>query len=159
MFLKGKHRGWYWLTGLRCKSREIYVDGEIFIDVKKDTEKPFIVKTSGFDIRVTGTAFNVDAYKAMREAEVVLVRGSIIVKDHANKETAVKPNELLKLSEGVANVKRSVNAEEYTAWTKGHFPLEGKEFQKYTLSVSVQLLMDIICLLTEILIFKNTRCL
>ena len=29
------------------KSREIYVDGEIFIDVKKDTEKPFIVKTSG----------------------------------------------------------------------------------------------------------------
>ena len=127
------------------KSREIYVDGEIFIDVKKDTEKPFIVKTSGFDIRVTGTAFNVDAYKAMREAEVVLVRGSIIVKDHANKETAVKPNELLKLSEGVANVKRSVNAEEYTAWTKGHFPLEGRDMSTILQRLSLYYGCEITC--------------
>lgn len=111
------------------KYREIYVDGEIYIDVKKDTGKPFIVKTPGFDIRVTGTAFNVNAYASMPEAEVVLLRGAIIVKDRADKETAVKPGELLEVSNGVAHDKRTVNAEEYMAWTKGHFPLQGRNME------------------------------
>lgn len=127
------------------KYREIYVDGEIFIDVKKDAEKPFIVKTPGFDIRVTGTAFNVDAYKSMRKAEVVLVRGSIIVKDHADKETAVKPNELLELSDGVAQAKRNVNAEEYTAWTKGHFPLQGRDMENILQRLSLYYGCEITC--------------
>lgn len=111
------------------KTREIYVDGEIYIDVKKNTEQPFIVKTPGFDIRVTGTAFNVNAYKSMSESEVVLVRGSIIVSDHAKRETAVKPNELLRLTEGVARSKRKVDASEYTAWVQGHFPLQGRSIE------------------------------
>ena len=111
------------------KYREIYVDGEIFIDVKKDTDKPFIVKTPEFDIRVTGTAFNVNAYASMPKAEVVLLRGSIIVKDRMNKETNIKPGELLDLSAGVAHTKRTVNAEEYMAWTKGQFPLQGRNME------------------------------
>lgn len=111
------------------KTREIYVDGEIYIDVKKNTEQPFIVKTPGFDIRVTGTAFNVNAYKVMPESEVVLVRGSIVVTDHAKRETAVKPNELLCLTDGVARSKRTVDASEYTAWTQGHFPLQGRSIE------------------------------
>ncbi len=37
--------------------REIFVDGEIFIDVKRDESAPFIVKTAQFDVQVLGTAF------------------------------------------------------------------------------------------------------
>lgn len=111
------------------KRREIYVDGEIFIDVKKDKGKPFIVKTPEFDIRVTGTAFNVNAYASMPKAEVVLLRGSITVKDCANKETDVKPGELLNLSAGVADTKYTVDAEQYIAWTKGQFPLQGRNME------------------------------
>ncbi len=111
------------------KTREIYVDGEIYIDVKKNTEQPFIVKTPGFDVHVTGTAFNVNAYKAQDESEVVLVRGSIIVTDQTGNETTVKPDELLCLTEGVARTKRKVNASEYTAWTHGCFPLQGRSVE------------------------------
>lgn len=39
------------------KTREIHVDGEIFIEVIKDFGKPFIVHTDRMDIRVLGTSF------------------------------------------------------------------------------------------------------
>ena len=55
--------------------REIFVEGEIFIDVThKESNIPFIVKTSLFTVNVLGTAFNVKAYKEDTKAEVVLVR-------------------------------------------------------------------------------------
>ena len=111
------------------KYREIYVNGEIFIDVKENPEHPFIVKTPKFDIRVTGTAFNVNAYKSMEEAEVVLLRGSICVKGSNGEETSVKPDELLKLSRGVAQDKCKVDATAYTAWMQGRFPLQGRTMQ------------------------------
>lgn len=127
------------------KYREIYVDGEIFIDVKKDTSKPFIVKTPGFDIRVTGTAFNVNAYKSMTEAEVVLLRGSIIVKDRTNKETIVKPDELLNLSAGVVRAKRTVDAEAYIAWTKGHLLLQGRNMESVLQRLSLYYGCEVSC--------------
>lgn len=130
------------------KYREIYVDGEIYIDVKKDTKRAFIVKTPNFDIRVTGTAFNVNAYKSMNESEVVLVRGSIVVTDHTERKTLVKPNELLCLSDGVARSKRSVDASEYTAWTQGHFPLQGRSIESILQRLSLYYGCDITCSLS-----------
>lgn len=108
------------------KTREIYVDGEAYLEVQADKEHPFIVKTPGFSIRVTGTAFNVNAYKSMHKAEVVLVHGSITVTDSQRKEIQVTPSELLSLYDGAAVSKQTVDAEAYTAWTKGYFPLQGR---------------------------------
>ncbi|MCC8171666.1 MAG: FecR family protein [Parabacteroides sp.] len=54
--------------------REILVSGEVYLDVAENPERPFIVKTKGFDIRVLGTAFNVCAYDRETTASVVLVR-------------------------------------------------------------------------------------
>lgn len=127
------------------KYRQIYVDGEIYIDVTKNPDQPFIVKTPMFDIRVTGTAFNVNAYKTMKEAEVVLVRGSIYVKDLKNQETEVKPEELLKLENGSAISKRKVNAQEYIAWTKGHFPLQGRSIESILQRLSMYYGCQIAC--------------
>lgn len=45
------------------KYREIYVEGEVYLNVTHDTSKPFIVNTSGFEVRVLGTSFNISAYK------------------------------------------------------------------------------------------------
>ena len=124
------------------KYREIYVDGEIFIEVKKNTKQPFIVKTPEFDVRVTGTAFNVYAYKSMNEAEVVLLRGGVQVKDHAGHETTIKPNELLKLTDGITQSTYKVDASEYIAWTKGRFPLQDRSMrsilQRLGLYVSIR---------------------
>lgn len=108
------------------KTREIYVDGEAYVEVQADKKHPFIVKTPEFSIRVTGTAFNVNAYKSVSEAEVVLVHGSITVTDSQRKEIQVTPSELLSLYDGAAVSKQTVDAESYIAWTKGYFPLQGR---------------------------------
>src|SRR5690554_612172 len=44
------------------KTREIYVDGEIFIDVAHNLKIPFIVHAQDMDILVQGTSFNISAY-------------------------------------------------------------------------------------------------
>jgi ferric-dicitrate binding protein FerR (iron transport regulator) len=44
------------------KQREIYLEGEAFFDVTHDQQKPFVVHTDGYDVRVFGTQFDVEAY-------------------------------------------------------------------------------------------------
>ena len=40
------------------KKREVTLIGEAFFDVAKDKSIPFIIKTLRFDVKVTGTSFN-----------------------------------------------------------------------------------------------------
>lgn len=99
--------------------REIYVEGEVFLDVHRDEHAPFIVKTTGFDVEVLGTAFNIQAYKDENQASVVLVRGAVKIKDGNNKVLRLEPNELASIEKGRLLGKRQVCADEYTAWTEG----------------------------------------
>ena len=59
--------------------REVFLEGEAYFDVVKDADHPFIVHTSGIDIKVLGTAFNVKAYKAEPTIEATLIHGMIEV--------------------------------------------------------------------------------
>lgn len=60
-------------------TRDVQLDGEAYFDVVKDAAHPFIVHTSGIDIKVLGTAFDVKAYKAEPVVEATLIHGSIEV--------------------------------------------------------------------------------
>jgi len=59
--------------------REVELEGEAFFDVVKDAKHPFIVHTSGIDIKVLGTAFNVKSYPREATIEATLIRGLIEV--------------------------------------------------------------------------------
>ncbi len=59
--------------------REVFLEGEAYFDVVKDPFHPFIVHTSGIDIKVLGTAFNVKAYDAEPTIEATLIHGMIEV--------------------------------------------------------------------------------
>lgn len=69
--------------------RDVYLEGEAYFDVVKDPKHPFIVHTSGIDVRVLGTAFNVKAYEAEPTIEATLVHGMIEV-TKINEPTAPK---------------------------------------------------------------------
>lgn len=116
------------------KQREIYVEGEIYLNVTKNKEKPFIVKTSKFEVEVLGTSFNVSAYKNEIQGEVVLVHGSVKLRDTRKNEIALKPNNLVTVNGGIAGKVEYVNAEDYIAWTNGlmisHSETLAKIFQK-----------------------------
>lgn len=79
-------------------TREVVLDGEAYFDVVKDASRPFIVHTSGIDIKVLGTAFNVKAYKMERVIEATLIHGSIEVINKSRPGSAkimLKPHEKL----------------------------------------------------------------
>lgn len=111
------------------EKREIYVEGEIYLEVKRDEKKPFIVKTKSFDVEVLGTTFNVSAYNEDEKAEVVLLNGSVIVKDEKKQSVNLKPNELVAINKGTAGSKQQVNALDYVSWTQGILVLNDDELQ------------------------------
>lgn len=96
------------------EKREIAVEGEIYLEVSKDPSRPFFVKANGFDVKVTGTTFNVCAYKDAA-ASVVLVEGSVEVKTGTDEKVQLHPNQLVDLQNGLAEV-REVDVFEYICW-------------------------------------------
>ena len=87
-------------------TREVRLEGEAFFDVVKQTNRPFIVHTSGIDIRVLGTAFNVKSYPEDKNVETTLYRGRVQVlrhEDSISKAIQLIPNQKLILPKQAAN--------------------------------------------------------
>ena len=59
------------------KLREVSLEGEAFFEVTPNKEKPFIVKTSVFDVEVLGTSFNVSVYNDENIVETALIEGKV----------------------------------------------------------------------------------
>lgn len=87
-------------------TREVRLEGEAFFDVVKHIDRPFIVHTSGIDIKVLGTAFNVKSYPEDKTVETTLYRGLVQVFRHEETEKKaiqLKPNQKLILPKQAAN--------------------------------------------------------
>lgn len=107
--------------------REIFVNGEIFIDVKKtDKGTPFVVRTSRCDVRVLGTAFNVRAYDSDARTEVVLQRGVVEVEDRHKQVVQMKPDERTVLVQGRYKMKDVVDVDRYILWREGMLVFDGE---------------------------------
>lgn len=77
--------------------REVYLTGEAYFDVARDTTKPFIIHTRSIDVRVLGTSFNVRSYPNEKTTETALIHGTVEVTLHNNpaQKIILKPNEKL----------------------------------------------------------------
>lgn len=104
--------------------REIYVDGEIYIEVEKN-KQPFIVKSEKMNIRVLGTKFNFSAYKDDGIQSVVLVEGLVNVQNtSSNVSRQITPNQKFSLNtENSTSKIESVDPAFYTSWTLGYLLL------------------------------------
>lgn len=127
------------------KKREIYVEGEVYLEVTHDENRPFYVNTEGFEVKVLGTSFDVYAYKRMPESRVVLVNGSVEIKDQQNKQVRMAPNELVSLEHNNITEKRTVNASDYMAWTEGIMVLNGDHLNMLVDRLSLLYGTKIIC--------------
>lgn len=127
------------------ESREIFVEGEVYLEVTRDEGHPFIVNTAGFEVRVLGTAFNVSAYRATNQSSVVLVNGSVEVKDSRKQVLKIKPNECALIRGAEIVEKQAVNAQEYISWVEGLFIFDGERLEDVLRKVGNYYGMDIIC--------------
>ncbi|WP_212003179.1 FecR family protein [Chitinophaga sp. HK235] len=81
-------------------TRDVTVAGEVFFDVAKDDNKPFIVHSENLAIQVLGTSFNVRAYGDDQKAEVAVISGKVQVMmcNSPEKKVVLLPREKLVLS-------------------------------------------------------------
>lgn len=98
--------------------RELYVDGEVFVEAAKDKKRPFIVHTDRLDVQVLGTTFNVNAYRSEPAANVVLVNGKVEVFSDTDKGILLSPNQMLEYNHSKMSV-RTVDVYKYICWKDG----------------------------------------
>jgi hypothetical protein len=115
--------------------REIFVEGEIFLDVTPDKNKPFIVKTSDISIEVLGTQFNVSAYKADEMHHVILVEGKVEVKLPDKSKKIMMPNQQLVYSNNNWEL-HSFNKQNYLAWRYGYYQYDNQTIAEIVKSLA-----------------------
>lgn len=100
-------------------TRTIYIDGEVYADVAKDSQKPFVVSANDTRIKVHGTKFNVKAFAEMENVEVALICGIVTMEVCSNDKTfsrTLKPGEFIRYNKkdgSVENYNTNVSALEY----------------------------------------------
>ncbi|MGL5682044.1 MAG: FecR family protein [Marinifilaceae bacterium] len=99
-------------------SREVYVKGEAYFDVVRDTTRPFLVHCGDVTTRVLGTSFNVRNY-ADRPQTTTLVSGSVET-HYNNKVFLIKPGEQF-VCDGQSCSVNQVNVDPIIAWRYGNF--------------------------------------
>jgi transmembrane sensor len=76
------------------ESRTIWLDGEAFFDVVKDSLNPFVVESKRVKTQVLGTAFNVSSFVQERGVMVTLVSGQVrLEKMETNESLYLEPGE------------------------------------------------------------------
>ncbi|MDR1681100.1 MAG: FecR domain-containing protein [Prevotellaceae bacterium] len=124
--------------------REIYVDGEIYIEVEKDPARPFVVKSSALTIEVLGTAFNVSAYSSDIEQAVVLVEGSVAVAAGRQKMRLL-PNQRFSTGGAGGNQVDNVDVTDYTCWRHGWIQTNTTSLEELATRLSRYYDREIVC--------------
>lgn len=97
--------------------REIYANGEIYAEVVRDESRPFSVKTENLEVYVLGTSFNLSAYKEDTFKRIVLVNGSVDIRQNGTNTRRV-PNQSYTVTQR-GNIVETVDTEIYTSWRNG----------------------------------------
>lgn len=97
-------------------SRDVFLHGEAYFEVKSDAEHPFNVHTPYVTVTATGTEFNVNAYDPA--ASVTLVNGRVNVEMGAQ-SLQLKPKEHLAITDGKPVINANIDTTKYCCWRNG----------------------------------------
>ena len=115
--------------------RQVFLNGEAFFEVAKDTKNLFVVHTSEVNIQVYGTKFNVNAYKEDQEINTVLVEGSVGIYSQNEKGSEnivmLTPEHIASWNKKEKQIQiNEVDVNEYTAWTTGQLIFKVRPFSE-----------------------------
>jgi ferric-dicitrate binding protein FerR (iron transport regulator) len=127
--------------------REVFVEGEIYLDVVADAARPFTVHTKAIDVNVLGTKFNVSAYADEPDFQVALVSGEVEIRQNGDAKEILKPNQLFSYNgESRDFTVTEIDAQDYIAWKDGYYLFYSHElgavFAKLSKYYSVRIQCD-----------------
>jgi hypothetical protein len=119
------------------KERVVDVTGEVYFEVAKNANRPFVVNIlSARDasakgrVEVLGTHFNINAYDDEEAVRTTLLEGKVKTSMVNGKSSMLKPGEQAVLSpNSPLTINESPNIEEVMAWKNGYFQFERADIQ------------------------------
>ena len=102
--------------------RRVFLSGEAYFEVAKDAARPFIVKTSHYNIEVLGTRFNVADYDNDMSVHTTLVEGKVAVSGPGVRQRILQPNEQFVLDKNTGKQEiKTVDVSYIVAWKDAGF--------------------------------------
>lgn len=110
--------------------RLVSLSGEGYFDVKKDPQRPFVVRTPNADIKVFGTRFNVCSYPDEQLVEATLEEGKIGVYISGKPNPVeVDPGQRMVLDKQSGEVLlKKVDTDLYTSWKENRLKFDNALF-------------------------------
>ena len=114
-----------------AERREVFLSGEGYFEVVKDSVRPFFVNADKLKIRVYGTSFNVNTYD-LENIQTVLVEGQIGIQTmNMNTEYMVKPGQLALYNQEKGTMEiLNVDVQLYVAWKDHEFMFDDESLEK-----------------------------
>lgn len=114
-----------------AERREVFLSGEGYFEVVKDSVRPFFVNADKLKIRVYGTSFNVNTYD-LENIQTVLVEGKIGIQTmNMNTEYMVKPGQLALYNQEKGTMEiLNVDVLPYVAWKDHEFMFDDESLEK-----------------------------
>ncbi len=111
--------------------RGVYLMGEGFFDVAKDSLHPFVVNTHFMKLQVLGTTFNISAYPDDIQTKATLETGAlkINIKNDTTKSYYLQPDNQLVYTPSLNKVEQfNVQASDYSDWRMGGLYFNNTKF-------------------------------
>jgi len=115
------------------ESREIKLEGEAYLEVEHDLQKPFRVRTANALIEVLGTRFNIRSWKESNRVEVAVVDGKVAlgISDNAEKQIILEKGFAGSLSsDGELTNPERVDINSYLSWMNGKISFDDVPFSE-----------------------------
>ena len=118
-------------------TREVFLTGEAWFEVKQDTAHPFIVHADDMNIKVLGTSFGVRAYPRQDIAMTTLVSGSVEIMGGDRPYVLVPGEQIVYRKEQRQATIRGVDTELYVSWKDGYYKLRNTSLEEIMSTLSV----------------------
>ena len=102
--------------------RVVYLEGEAFFEVNRDTLRPFKVITGSISTTALGTSFNVNSFSQNKAIEIALVTGKVLIEEQSSTERSVLliPGEMATFNKQAGDLSKSkFNIRDLTGWKDG----------------------------------------
>jgi hypothetical protein len=128
------------------EERKVFLNGEAYFEVTRDTEHPFSVVTDSMNVQVLGTHFNVSSYKGSG-SYTVLAEGSVVVynpqkADHEQNPEQIVPGQKASLTAEGIRVEE-VDVADYMGWRNGNLIFNNEPFREIVNKIERQYNVDI----------------
>lgn len=126
------------------KERKVYLSGEAYFEVTKDSNRPFYVITEEVQVRVYGTEFNVNTHQPGK-VHTVLVDGKVGIKKRGmTGEITMKPGELASFDRNAGTFEvKEVDVRQYVVWKDGYFTFENESLEQILNTLSLWYDIDV----------------